>query len=194
MDFAGVDGIFVTFVKTEKNQEAVGKSLVELGEMRGKEPLEATYDLLLEEEGTAGLVDFYGLEEHVVRILQRPEQNVCTDGIMGGKPHPRVYGTYPRVLGKYVREGALDMATAIRKMTGKPAEALGMKDRGLISEGLAADIVVFDPQTVRDTADYSDPIRFPEGIEHVLVNGKAVVSEGKHCPGKAGRVLRFSGR
>lgn len=194
VDFAGVDGIFVTFVKTEKNQEVVGKSLVELGEMRGKEPLEATYDLLLEEEGTAGLVDFYGLEEHVVRILQRPEQNVCTDGIMGGKPHPRVYGTYPRVLGKYVREGALDMATAIRKMTGKPAEALGMKDRGLISEGLAADIVVFDPQTVRDTADYSDPIRFPEGIEHVLVNGKAVVSEGKHCPGKAGRVLRFSGR
>ncbi len=194
VDFAGLDGIFVTFVKTEKNREAVGKSLVELGAMRGKEPLEATYDLLLEEEGTAGLVDFYGLEEHVVRILQRPEQNVCTDGILGGKPHPRVYGTYPRVLGKYVREGALDMATAISKMTGRPASVLGMKDRGMIREGLAADIVVFDPGTVRDTADYADPIRYPEGIDHVVVNGGLVVRNGKHCPRKAGKVIRFEGR
>jgi N-acyl-D-amino-acid deacylase len=194
VDFAGVDGIFVTFVKTEKNQWAVGKSLVEIGEKMGKSPLEATYDLLLEEEGSAGLVDFYGLEEHVVRILQRPEQNVCTDGIMGGKPHPRVYGTYPRVLGKYVREGALDMAAAIRKMTGKPAEVLGIKDRGLLQVGLAADIVVFDPETVRDTADYSDPIRYPEGIEQVLVNGEILVKDGIHRPGRAGRVLRYAGR
>jgi N-acyl-D-amino-acid deacylase len=194
VDFAGLDGIFVTFVKTAKNQWTVGKSLVEIGREMGKDPLEATYDLLLEEEGTAGLVDFYGLEEHVVRILQRPEQNVCTDGIMGGKPHPRVYGTYPRVLGKYVREGALDMATAIRKMTGKPASVLGFADRGVLKEGFAADIVVFDPETVRDTADYAEPIRFPEGIEHVIVNGKAVVANGKHVPVKAGKVIRFSGR
>ncbi len=194
VDFAGLDGIFVTFVKTAKNQWAVGKSLVEIGQRMGKDPLEATYDLLLEEEGTAGLVDFYGLEEHVVRILQRPEQNVCTDGIMGGKPHPRVYGSFPRVLGKYVREGVLDMATAIHKMTGKPASALGITDRGLLKEGLAADIVVFDPETVRDTADYADPIRYPEGIEHVIVNGKPVVANGKHVPVKAGKVIRFSGR
>jgi len=194
VDFAGLDGIFVTFVKTAKNQWAVGKSLVEIGQRLGKEPLEATYDLLLEEEGTAGLVDFYGLEEHVVRILQRPEQNVCTDGILGGKPHPRVYGTYPRVLGKYVREGVLDMATAIRKMTGRPAAVLGMKERGLLKEGFAADIVVFDPETVRDTADYAEPIRYPEGIEHVIVNGRAVVSNGKQRPAKAGKVVRFSGR
>lgn len=194
VDFAGLDGILVTFVKTAKNQWAVGKSLVEIGEKLGKEPLEATYDLLLEEEGTAGLVDFYGLEEHVVRILQRPEQNVCTDGILGGKPHPRVYGTYPRVLGKYVREGVLDMATAIHKMTGRPASVLGIKNRGVLKEGFAADIVVFDPETVKDTADYSDPIRFPEGIEHVIVNGKAVVVNGKQRPSKAGKVIRFSGR
>jgi len=181
-------------VKTHKNQWAVGKSLAEIGSMVGKDPLEAAYDLLLEEEGTAGLVDFYGLEEHVVRILQRPEQNVCTDGIMGGKPHPRVYGTYPRVLGKYVREGALDLPTAIRKMTGKPAEVLGIKDRGLLKVGLAADIVVFDPEKVRDTADYSDPVRYPEGIEQVLVNGKILVKDGVHCPVRAGRVLRYTGR
>ncbi len=194
VDFAGVEGIFVTFVKTEKNQWAVGKSLAEIGKRMGKDPLEATYDLLLEEEGTAGLVDFYGLEEHVARILRRPEQNVCTDGIIGGKPHPRLYGSFPRVLGKYVREGVLDLPTAVRKMTGKPAEVLGILDRGLLKEGLAADVVVFDPETVRDTADYADPIRFPEGIEHVFVNGKALVKEGKHCPAKAGKVIRYSGR
>ena len=195
VDFAGLDGIYVTFVKTDRNQEVVGKSLVELGKMRGKDPLEATYDLLLEEDNTAGLVDFYGLEEHVIRILQRPEQNICTDGILGGKPHPRVYGTYPRILGKYVRDQqVIDMPTAIHKMTGKPASMLGINDRGLIREGYAADIVVFDPAKVIDKADYSDPIQFPEGIEHVLVNGKILVSEGTHIPQKAGRVIRFSGR
>ncbi len=195
VDFAGLDGIYVTFVKTEKNQNAVGKSLVELGEMRGKEPLEATYDLLLEEECTAGLVDFYGLEEHVIRILQRPEQNICTDGILGGKPHPRVYGTYPRILGKYVRdENVLDMATAIHKMTGKPASMLGICDRGFIKEGYAADIVVFNPESVVDTADYADPIQFPKGIEYVLVNGKVLVREGNHTPQKAGKVIRFTKR
>ena len=195
VDFAGLDGIYVTFVKTEKNQDAVGKSLVELGEMRGKEPLEATYDLLLEEECTAGLVDFYGLEEHVIRILQRPEQNICTDGILGGKPHPRVYGTYPRILGKYVRdENVLDMATAIHKMTGKPASMLGICDRGFIKEGYAADIVVFNPERVVDTADYADPIQFPKGIEYVLVNGKVLVREGNHIPQKAGKVIRFTKR
>lgn len=195
VDFAGLDGIFITFVKTEKNQHVVGKSLVELGEMRGKEPLEATYDLLLEEENTAGLVDFYGLEEHVVRILKRPEQNICTDGILGGKPHPRVYGTYPRILGKYVRdEKVLDMGTAIHKMTGKPASVLGMDDRGLLKEGYAADVVVFNPDTVIDRADYAEPIRFPEGIEYVLVNGKVLVDKGEHTPCKAGKVIRFRGR
>lgn len=195
VDFAGLDGIFVTFVKTEKNQNVVGKSLVEIGEMRGKEPLEATYDLLLEEDGAAGLVDFYGLEEHVINILKRPEQNICTDGILGGKPHPRVYGTYPRVLGKYVREEkVLDMATAIYKMTGKPASMLGIQDRGLLKEGYAADVVVFNPATVIDKADYSDPIQYPEGIEYVIVNGKVLVAEGNHTPGKAGKVIRFAGR
>lgn len=195
VDFAGLDGIFITFVKTSRNSDAVGKSLVELGEMRGKEPLEAVYDLLLEEENVAGLVDFYGHEDHVRQIMRRPEQNFCTDGILGGKPHPRVYGSYPRVLGKYVRdEKVLDMATAINKMTGKPASVLGIRDRGLIKKGLAADIVVFDPRTVTDRGDYSDPVRFPSGIDHVLVNGKSVVRDGSHVPAKAGKVIRYAGR
>ncbi len=195
VDFAGLDGIFITFVKSDKNQNVVGKSLVQLGEMRGKDPLEATYDLLLEEENTAGLVDFYGLEEHVTTILKRPEQNVCTDGILGGKPHPRVYGTYPRILGKYVRdEKVLDMQTAIYKMTGKPAEVLGISDRGFLKEGYAADLVLFDPEKVIDTADYAEPIQFPNGIDYVIVNGRILVDQGKHTPGKAGKVIKFAGR
>ncbi len=195
VDFAGFDGIFITFVKTGKNSDAVGKSLVELGEMRGKEPLEAVYDLLLEEENVAGLVNFYGSEDHVRHIMQRPEQNFCTDGILGGKPHPRVYGSYPRVLGRYVRdERILEMATAIHKMTGKPAAMLGITDRGLLKEGLSADIVVFAADRVIDTADYSDPVRYPKGIEHVMVNGKMLVRNEVHHPDKAGKVIRSSGR
>lgn len=195
VDFAGLDGIFITFVKTLKNSDAVGKSLVELGEMRGKEPLEAVYDLLLEEENVAGLVNFYGSEDHVRQITQRPEQNFCTDGILGGKPHPRVYGSYPRVLGKYVREEkVLDLAVAIHKMTGKPASVLGIADRGIIRESFAADIVVFDPETVNDRGDYSEPRRYPAGIEFVMVNGKIVVREGVHEPVSAGRVIKFRGR
>lgn len=195
VQFAGIEGIYITFVSTDKNRDIVGKNLAELGEMRGKDPLEATYDLLLEEEGAVGIIDFYGLEDQVKDILRRPEQNVCTDGILGGKPHPRVYGTCPRILGKYVREeNVLDVATAIYKMTGKPASVLGVNDRGILKKGYAADIVVFDPEKIVDKADYSDPIQFPEGIDHVLVNGKTLVSEGVHKPQKAGRILRYEGR
>jgi len=195
IDFAGLDGIFVTFVKTKKNQDLVGKNLIEIGEIRGKDPFEATFDLLLEEENVVGMVDFYGKEEHVVEIMKRKEHNVCTDGIMGAKPHPRLYGTFPRILGKYVREDkVLDLETAIYKMTGKPAEVLGLKNRGILKENYAADIVIFDPETVIDTADYVDPVKYPVGIEHVIVNGKILVNKGEPQPKKAGIVLRYEGR
>jgi len=192
VDFAGLEGIFVTFVGSEKNEDVVGKSLIEVGEIKGKEPLDAIFDVILEEENIVGLVDFYGTEEHVKLIMSRPEHNVCTDGIMGGKPHPRLYGAFPRILGKYVREeNTFSLETAIHKMTGKSAEVLGLNDRGYLREGLAADIVVFDPETVIDTADYTDPIQYPIGIDYVLVNGKILVNEGTPQPQKAGKVLRF---
>lgn len=118
IDFAGFDGIFVTSVKTAANRDLIGKSLLKIAKLRGSNPFDAAFDLLLEEENAVGMVDFYGKEEHVVRFLTRPEQNVCTDGLLGGKPHPRVFGSFPRVLGKYVREQkALTLEDAIRKMT-----------------------------------------------------------------------------
>ncbi len=190
--FAGLDGIFVTDVKTEKNLDALGKNLVQLGEMRGKDPLEATFDLLYQEDNAVGMVDFYGLEEHVKAFIGRPEMNVCTDGLLGGKPHPRVFGAFPRVLGKYVREEkVIPLQEAVRKMTSRPAEVFGLKDRGLLRPGYAGDVVVFDPATIIDKGTYEDPRQHPEGIIHVLVNGVPVVADGSHNPAALpGRVLR----
>lgn len=189
--FAGLEQIFVTSVQTAANGDLVGKNLLEIGRMRGKDPYEAVFDLLIEEENAVGMVDFYGTEEHIVRFLTRPEQNVCTDGLLSGKPHPRVYGSYPRILGKYVREEqVLSLEQAIHKMTGKAAEVFGLDDRGRIAEGQAADLVVFDPDTVIDRGTFIDPVQFPEGIEYVLVNGNLVVEGGQSRPQLAGKVLK----
>jgi N-acyl-D-amino-acid deacylase len=191
VEFAGLDGIFVTFVGSDKNQDVVGKNLIEVGQIKGKEPLDAIFDVILEEENIVGLVDFYGTEEHVKLIMSRPEQNVCTDGIMGGKPHPRLYGSFPRVLGKYVRdENTFSLETAIYKMTKKSADVIGLKDRGLLKEGYAADIVIFDFEKIIDKGDYTNPIQFPEGIKHVIVNGELVIKNGEDTGNRSGKVLR----
>ena len=107
-------------------------------------------------------------------------------------PHPRFYGTYPRILGRYVREepAALTLENAVYKMTGFPAKRLGMKDRGLVKEGLTADLVVFDPATVIDNSTWEDPHQYPDGIPYVLVKGVPVVDEGTHTGARPGRVLR----
>ncbi len=191
VEFAGLDGIFVTSVKTQKNQDAVGLSLTELGKLRGKDPYEATFDLLMEEENAVGMVDFYGTEEHVQLFMKRPEMNACTDGLLGGKPHPRVYGAFPRILGKYVREDkALTLEEAVYKMTKKPATTFNMEGRGEIKVGNYADITIFNPDTIIDKGTFTDPVQFPEGIEYVLVNGGVTVANGKHTGNRSGVVLR----
>lgn len=192
IDFAGLDQIYVTSVKTKANEDLVGKSLIEIGMIRGKDPYEATFDLLHDEENAVGMVDFYGKEEHIITFMKRPEQNVCTDGLLGGKPHPRVYGAFPRVLGKYVREEkALSLEEAIRKMTGKPAEVFGFKNRGVLAVGNFADIVVFNPETIIDKGTFVNPTQYAEGIEYVLVNGQMILDQGKQIKIKAGKVLRY---
>lgn len=189
--YAGLDQIFVTCVKTAANEDLVGKNLLEIGQIRGKDPYEATFDLLYQEDNAVGMVDFYGTEEHIIRFLLRPEQNICTDGLLGGKPHPRVVGTYPRVLGRYVRENkALTLEEAIRKMTGKPAEVFGVDSRGLLKSGYFADVVLFNPDTVIDKGTFIDPLQYPDGIEFVLINGCIVVNEGVYDRKLAGKVLR----
>ncbi|ENZ9535705.1 TPA: D-aminoacylase [Clostridioides difficile] len=191
IEFAGIDQIFVTSVKTEKNKDTIGKSLLEIGKMREKDPLDATFDLLKEEENAVGMVDFYGLEEHIIGFMKRDEQNVCTDGLLAGKPHPRAYGSFPKILGRYVRElNVLTIEEAVYKMTKKAATSFSIKDRGELKEGYFADIVIFDKDTVSGCDDFINSMQYPTGIDYVIINGNCVVEEGKYNKIKAGKVLK----
>lgn len=191
IEFAGIDQIFVTSVKTEKNKDVIGKSLLEIGKMRGKDPLDATFDLLKEEENAVGMVDFYGLEEHIIGFMKRDEQNVCTDGLLAGKPHPRAYGSFPKILGRYVRElNVLTIEEAVYKMTKKAATSFSIRDRGELKEGYFADIVIFDKDTVSGCDDFINSMQYPTGIDYVIINGNCVVEEGKYNKIKAGKVLK----
>lgn len=159
--------------------------------LEAADPADAAFDLLIEENAGITMVIHWGDEEDVIYGMRHPLQIVGSDGIFGGKPHPRLYGTYPRVLGRYVREKqALTLEQAVRKMTGAPAQLLRLKDRGFIREGYAADIVVFDPKTVNDKSTYENPLEKPVGIKYVLVNGQLAVKEGKYTGTTAGKVLR----
>lgn len=194
VEFAGLDQIFVTSVKNAKNEDAIGLNLIQLGELRGKDAYEATFDLLLEEENAVGMVDFYGTEEHVQLFMKRPEMNACTDGLLGGKPHPRVFGAFPRILGKYVREDkALTLEEAIYKMTEKPATTFNMTGRGRIAPGYCADITVFNAETIIDKGTFTDPVQYPEGIEYVIIGGGVTVSKGQLTGQRYGVVLRKKG-
>ena len=186
----GWSNVLVTSVKTERNRPFEGENLEEIAMKRGQPPLDALFDVILEEENAATMVSFSMSEEDVRTVMRSPLQMVCTDGIVLGKPHPRAYGSFPRVLGRYVREGVLRLEEAVRKMTSLPAQSFGFHDRGLLRPGMAADITIFNPDTILDTATYRDSIRFPDGIEHVIVNGKITIHNGEHTKTRAGTVLR----
>lgn len=191
VDFAGFDNIYCTSVKTSKNADAVGLSLVELADKRRTDPYTALFDLLLQEENAVGMVDFYGSEDHVKTFLRRPEMNACTDGLLGGKPHPRVYGAFPRILGKYVREeGVLTLEEAVNRLTKKAADHYKIANRGVLAPGNFADVTVFSPGTVIDKGTFTDPAQYPDGIVDVLVNGICAVRYGKPTHRRAGTVLR----
>ncbi|MFV0465504.1 MAG: N-acyl-D-amino-acid deacylase family protein [Lachnospiraceae bacterium] len=192
IEFAGTDGIFITSVTSEKNSDAIGKSLDELAQMRNRSALDAAFDLLLEEKNAVGMVDFYGTEDHVKEIMGRPEMNLCTDGLLSGKPHPRAYGAFPRMIGKYVRdENVMSLETAVYKMTKRAADSLKISERGLIREGYYADLTIFDYETIRDMGDFTVPEQFPEGIVHVFVNGEMIVENGIFTDHRCGKVIRL---
>lgn len=192
IDFAGFDNIYVTSVKTEKNKDCIGKSLTEIGVMRDKDKYDAVFDLLYEEENAVGMYDYYGKEEHVIKFMKRAEQIVCTDGLLGGRPHPRVYGAFARVLGKYVREEkVLTLEQAICKMTSKPAEVFKLHDRGVLKVGKKADIVILNPDTIIDTATFIEPLQYPKGIINVIINGEVVLENGQRSRAVTGSVMRI---
>ena len=187
----GWENVTVSSVPSEENGDAEGKSVPQFAEMRGKEPADAALDLLLEEEAAVTMVVHWGDEGDVAHGMAHPLQTVGSDGIFGGRPHPRLHGTFARVLGHYARErGVLSLEQAIRRMTGAPAQLLRLADRGVVREGCWADLVVFSPGEVADRSTYADPLREPTGIHHVLVNGEAAVRDGAHTGRTAGRVLR----
>ena len=185
-------GQFVlTSVPTEKNKIYVGKNLLEAANMAGKEVAEFVCDLLLEERLDVGHLSFSGNEEDIRIIMKHPCHMAGSDGLLvGDKPNPRGWGTFARYLGVYGRElGILSLEEVIRHMTAAPSQRLGLNNRGLVKEGLAADLVVFNPQTVIDKATFDEPKKHPAGIDYVLVNGAVVVDEGKHTGVLNGRVL-----
>jgi len=182
--------LLISSVSTRRNKRFEGKTLDEVSQIRGCAPEEAVLDIIAEENGKVTMIGFSMCEEDVRQILKEPTGMICTDGVHGSKPHPRLYGAFPRILGRYVRQQKLlPLELAIKKMTSLPADKLNLGSRGRIAEGYAADVVVFDPKTVIDTATYEQPVRFPKGIEHVIVNGKLVVHRGRFTGIYAGRVL-----
>ena len=153
---------------------------------------DATRKLLRDEENTPVAGMFVMDEADVRRVLAHETCMIGSDGLPspGSKPHPRLYGTFPRVLGRYARdEGLFSLEEGVRRMTSLPAGKFRLADRGVLRQGLAADIVVFDPATIADTATYEDPRRYPEGIAFVLVNGVVTVEAGQPAGASAGRVL-----
>ena len=196
---SGWEGCLVASVRTEANKAYEGKSIAEIAQLSGKKPADAVFDLLIDEQGSVPAVYFLMSEEDVRYAMQRPWVSIGSDGsavrpdglLGGGKPHPRWYGTFPRVLGKYVREEhVLTLPEAIRKMTSLNAEKLGIEDRGLLRAGKKADITVFDPERVADRATFQDPHQYPVGVEYVIVNGVPVIEKEQHLGTRPGRILR----
>ncbi len=198
----GWHGVLVASLQKPENKQYEGKRMDAVTKEMGKDPLDALCDLLISEGGSAEAVYFGMSEPDVELAMKQPWLGVGSDGIavsptmtFMGKPHPRFYGTFPRVLGVYVREKkVLTLPDAIRKMTSFPAQITGLADRGLLRPGMAADITIFDPKTVSDKATFENPLQYPAGIPYVIVNGVAVIDQGQHTGAKPGRVLYGRGK
>jgi N-acyl-D-amino-acid deacylase len=172
--------------------DRVGRTVAELAGAAGREPFEVFRELLVADRLATTILHLVGHEANVRTIMGHPRHTAGSDGLLvGARPHPRAWGTFPRYLGHYVRElGVLGLEECVAHLTGNAARRLRLADRGLVRVGQAADLVLFDPETVRDTATFEQPRRPAEGIEHVYVNGVAVLSRGRHTGNLPGRALR----
>ncbi|MFC6086570.1 N-acyl-D-amino-acid deacylase family protein [Sphaerisporangium aureirubrum] len=170
----------------------VGRTIAELATASGRAPFEVFREQLIDDGLGTASVWFIGNEENVRAIMKHPAHTGGSDGLLAAaKPHPRSWGTFPRYLGRYVREeGVLGLEECVAHLTGRAARRLRLTDRGLIRTGYHADLVLFDPRTVGDTATYDDPCRTPTGIPYVFVGGVAVIAEGRHTGALPGRALR----
>jgi putative CocE/NonD family hydrolase len=199
----GADNVVLLGFKQETLRPLQGKTLAKIAEERGRDPVETLLDLLLEDQSSIGTLYFIHDEKNIRKLVKLPwisfgsdEEAQAPEGVFLLRlPHPRAYGCFARVLGKYVRElDLLPLEAAIRKMTGLPATNLGLDRRGFLREGYFADVVVFDPKTIADRATYDKPHQYAVGMRHVFVNGVPVLQDGEHTGAKSGRALWGAGK
>ena len=189
---AGFENIIISVAP--RHAEYIGKSIAQIAEMKTTNPYDVFFDLLIEEGMEVIMLVFSMDEADIIRIMQDPLTMIGTDGIPGygaDKVHPRMIGTFPRILGRYTREqGVIRLEEAVRKMTSLPAQTFGLYRKGILREGLDADIVIFDPQTIIDRSTFENPAQPPAGISWVIVNGEVAVEQGEIKGATSGKVLR----
>ena len=198
----GPGGVLIGAVVNRELEAVQGKRLSQIAEEQNKDPLDALFDLILADHGQTSAIYFMMNEDDMRAAMRAPFVSFCTDSgsratdgpLAGSKSHPRGWGSYPRILGRYVRdEHLLSLEEAIHKMAGAPAARVGLRDRGFVRQGMFADITIFDPRRVIDRATFEMPNQYPEGIEYVLVNGQISVDKGQRTAALAGHVLRGPG-
>jgi dihydroorotase/N-acyl-D-amino-acid deacylase len=201
-EIPGPEAILICVVHNPKLLPLQGKRLSEIAKRWNKDPMDTLFDLLIEDDGFTSVAVFGMSEPDVTLALQQPwvainndSSGASPEGILGEEhPHPRAYGAFPHILRKYVREEKnLTLEDAIRKFSALPAQRMRLTDRGVLKEGMWADVVVFDPETVKDIATFENPNQLSQGMEYVLVNGVAVIADGKMTGKLPGRVLRGAG-
>jgi N-acyl-D-amino-acid deacylase len=199
----GGDGVMLSSVLNDELRKYEGMTLTQIGKAMGKDPRDAVIDLVIADRGESSVITAIMSEDDVRAALKHPLVGVGTDSaakaedgrLSESKSHPRAWGSFPRILGRYVRdEQLLTLEEAIRKMTSKAAARVHLSDRGLLRPGMAADITIFDPATIRDVSTFEDPKHYSLGVKHVLVNGRRVVADGVITSERPGRPLRGIGR
>ena len=201
-EIPGPEAILLSVVQNPKLLPLQGKNLAEIAKQRGQDPIETLFDILIEDQAYTYVAVFGMSEPDVTLALTQPwvsldndSQGTSPDGLLGKEhPHPRAYGTFPRILRKYVREERkLTLEEAIRKFSALPAQRMRLADRGVLKQGMWADVVVFDPDKIRDLATFAEPNQLSVGMEYVLVNGVPVIAGGKATNALPGKVLRGPG-
>ena len=198
----GPQAILVSVVHNPKLLPLQGKTIAEIAKIWNKDPIDTIFDLLIADDAFTSVAVFGMSEPDVALALEQPWVSICNDssgtapdGVLGSEhPHPRAYGTFPHILRKYVREeGKLRLEDAIRKFSALPAQRMRLTDRGVLKKGMWADVVIFDPATVKDVATFEKPNQLSEGMQYVLVNGVPVIEQGKQTDALPGKVLRGPG-
>jgi N-acyl-D-amino-acid deacylase len=201
-DMIPAEDLLLVDFRNEKLRHLTGKTLAEVAEMRGTPPVETALDLIIEDDSRIGTVRFTMSEDNIRKKIALPWVSICSDSgslapeapFTNSQPHPRAYGSFARLLGKYVREeNVISLQDAIYRMTGLPAANLKLEQRGLLTPGYYADVVIFDPETIIDNATFQEPHQLASGMVHVFVNGGQVLEDGEHTGAKPGRFVKGPG-